>query len=597
MGYLEKWRHKQLKTRSDMAELLLDLVRPLKKYFSPGHSWLKLGYTKAAYGEKAALMEGFARPLWGLGPLWAQDNRELPKELQQEILEWQLFYLEGVKNGTNPEHEEYWGDLLDFDQKMVEMASIASAVCLAPQVIWERLTPEEQKRFYHWFNQINEREVHPNNWRYFRILVNTMWRVVGQEWDKQRMKEDQALIEDCYTEHGWYFDGTEHQIDYYIPFAIQFYSLLYSRFMEKEDSEYCTLLKQRAAEFSWEFIYWFDHDGNEIPFGRSLTYRFAHSAFFAAMGFAENEGAGYGTMRRLLLSNIRQWMNRPIFDREGILTIGYGYPNLIISDRYNAPGSPYWCLKAFYALALPASHPFWTQPEEAYGYAPLKMLSAPHMLISHCADGHVQAFVTGQKGKCFGCSDAKYEKFVYSNYFGFSVGRGSSLAEGAFDSTLAVSLAEDDCYRMKRSLKDYHVTNQQIWMRYQMMPGVMIETTLIPNGPWHKRVHLIQTDRPIDIAEGGFAIPLEPENVVKGRLSGRFEGDGLRREGNRLFVEFDWGTSGIVAVTGGELEAVQVLANTNVLYPLTIIPMVKRRLEPGTHTMITLIFGSPSSRS
>ena len=35
-------------------------------------------------------------------------------------------------HGTDPSHEEYWGDLVDYDQKMVEMAAlaVASNACL-----------------------------------------------------------------------------------------------------------------------------------------------------------------------------------------------------------------------------------------------------------------------------------------------------------------------------------------------------------------------------------------------------------------------------------------------------------------------------------
>ena len=47
MAYLEKWRGRALKDRCDMAELFLDIIRPLKGYFSPGHAWLKVGYTRA----------------------------------------------------------------------------------------------------------------------------------------------------------------------------------------------------------------------------------------------------------------------------------------------------------------------------------------------------------------------------------------------------------------------------------------------------------------------------------------------------------------------------------------------------------------------
>lgn len=41
-----------------------------------------------------------------------------------------------------------------------------------------------------------------------------------------------------------------------------------------------------------------------------------------------------------------------------MLTIGYAYPNILMSENYNVPGSPYWCMKAFAFLMLPAGHPF-----------------------------------------------------------------------------------------------------------------------------------------------------------------------------------------------------------------------------------------------
>ena len=65
-----------------------------------------------------------------------------------------------------------------------------------------------------------------------------------------------------------------------MSFGIHFYCLLYARFMEKEDPEHTALFKERAKTFSESFIYWFDDEGKALPFGRSLTYRFAQAAFF-----------------------------------------------------------------------------------------------------------------------------------------------------------------------------------------------------------------------------------------------------------------------------------------------------------------------------
>lgn len=49
--------------------------------------------------------------------------------------------------------------------------------------------------------------------------------------------------------------------------------------MEKDDPERATKYKARAMEFAKQFIYWFDEEGEAIPFGRSLTYRFSQVSF------------------------------------------------------------------------------------------------------------------------------------------------------------------------------------------------------------------------------------------------------------------------------------------------------------------------------
>ncbi|MFP4975550.1 DUF2264 domain-containing protein [Paenibacillus sp. CN-4] len=54
---------------------------------------------------------------------------------------------------------------------------------------------------------------------------------------------------------------------------------------------------------------------------------------------------------------------QPFFDRSGLLTVGYAYPNLVISENYNATGSPYSALKTFLLLALAEDSAFWTVEE------------------------------------------------------------------------------------------------------------------------------------------------------------------------------------------------------------------------------------------
>lgn len=155
-----------MQTRQDAVTALLDLIRPLKAFYSAGGALLKVGNTAAHYGEKDARMEGWARILWGLGPLFGGDNTALPADQQAEIAAWADLYRAGLVHGTDPSHSEYWGDIFDYDQKMVETAALDLALCLAPDVLWTPLTDAQKQNVYCWLNQMNAHRIRPNNWRF-----------------------------------------------------------------------------------------------------------------------------------------------------------------------------------------------------------------------------------------------------------------------------------------------------------------------------------------------------------------------------------------------------------------------------------------------
>src|SRR5439155_2374868 len=120
---------------------------------------------------------------------------------------------------------------------------------------------------------------------------------------------------------------------------------------------------ERSRIFAHDFAHWFSEDGSALPFGRSLTYRFAQGAFWGALAFADVEALPWAVVKGLYLRHLRWWMRQPIFSETGLLTIGYTYPNLLMAESYNSPGSPYWALKIFLPLALPEEHPFWRAEE------------------------------------------------------------------------------------------------------------------------------------------------------------------------------------------------------------------------------------------
>ena len=575
---------KKLEKREDVALLLLDIIRPLKGHYSEGHAWLHVGDTGAHYGVKAARMEGFARVLWGLGPLWCNEYPSLPKEARDEIEQWRQLYLDGIRHGTDKTHKEYWGSLTDYDQKMVEMAAIANALLLAPEVFWEPLTTKQRQNVYSWLNQINAHNVHPNNWRFFRVLVNMLFQKLGLPANRECIQDDFKVIEHCYEGDGWYFDGNPGQKDYYIPFAMHYYGLIYAKQMEEIDAEYCSLLRHRAENFYSDFIYWFGRDGREVPYGRSLTYRFAHSAAFAAMAFA-GVNVPMGELKHFVLGNLRYWSSQPILDCSGILTIGYQYPNLIMSERYNAPGSPYWSFKTFLILALSEDHPFWQAEEMRPELEDKKLLAHPYMIAVHEESGHTLLYPTGQHSGNFGNTAAKYQKFVYSNLFGFSVSRGTDLEDGAFDNTLAATRAGENCWRMRSEIKEYEVTEEHTRTVYELLPGVTVESLIIPQAPGHIRIHHIKTAEDIELADGGFAIRKEDgmERMSTSMIQVR------EREVHCLFP---WGNAGAVNMEGGgEAKLITPFPNTNLMYGITVIPTICFKLKAGEYCLKNYFYG------
>lgn len=584
-----------LRSREDLAELLLDLCQPLKQHFSKGKAYLWIGNTGAHYGEKAIGMEGFARVFWGIGAFLAGGKEGLTKRQCEEFDFWRELFWEGICHGTDEDHEEYWGDLCDYDQKMVETAALVTSLALAKTETWDRCSKAEKEKISCWLNQINLRQVHKNNWRFFRILVNIVLEKLEMPYDAKRLEEDLKIIESCYQKDGWYFDGVSTQMDYYIPFAMHYYGLLYAHIRGSKDPGRVAEFRKRAELFAEDFVYFFGEDGAEIPFGRSLTYRFAHSAFFSAL-LLDRKGGGKvpdGVAKHILLQNLRFWMKQPIFDCAGILTIGYGYPNLFMSERYNAPGSPYWSFKSFLMLALPASHPVWQEDETQLSMERFKMLEQPHMLITHDRNDHVQAFVTGQHCMQHGNSAAKYEKFVYSNRFGFSVSRGNTLEEGAFDNTLAASFAGENLYRMRFGTEEYRITEQYTYSKYRILPGMNVESYIVPLSVWHVRIHKIRTEYAAEIADGGYALPAEG-GFLRGKESGKWQPDMIKKSDRGLTAFFPWSAGGVFGDEYGEYELVTAYPNTNLFVNVAVIPTYKRHLEPGEYLIVTAMFADRS---
>jgi hypothetical protein len=262
----------------------------------------------------------------------------------------------------------------------------------------------------------------------------------------------------------------------------------------------------------------------------------------------------------------------------------------VMAENYNAPGSPYWALKTFLLLALPGEHPFWQAEEK-----PLPLLKErvvqkyPRFILCRQEEqGHTVAFNAGYKHTNeHPHAAAKYEKFAYSNLFGFSVPKADwGLSQGAFDSMLAVSEG-DNLFRGKKTCVDFSVSENVIYTQWKPFADVDIKTWLVAGAPWHVRIHCIENGRGLDYADGGFALGLENKEYIGQKAEVILN----KQEG---LARLPWGSSGVVTIYGqGQPDLVYANANTNLINPRTVIPTIKGSLKPGRHWLVNAVFGEP----
>jgi hypothetical protein len=404
-----------------------------------------------------------------------------------------------------------------------------------------------------------------------------------------------ARLDQFYLGNGWYQDGASgapfrdgHYGDYYVPMAFHFYSLLYARVAGDSDPARSARFLERARLFAQDFIHYFAADGSALPFGRSLTYRFAQGAFWGGLAFAPIEALPWPVIKGLYLRHLRWWICQPIFSETGLLTIGYAYPNLLMAESYNSSGSPYWGMKAFIPLSLPADHPFWRAEE-----APLPARRAVHSIsgarlvaVTDPRSRDVTALNPGQEVEDWPRhAPQKYSKFAYSTRFGFCVPASSATPmEGGFDNMLALS-DDNRRYRVREHAYDSALQDGVAYSRWTPWPDVTVRTWLIAGHTFHVRIHRIESPRQLWSYEGGFAAPY----IVRTTLTTQVPSGAVPAWSA---VSTPWGQSWMRDLFGLRVaETVELGANSHVLASLSAMPALKNNHPAGEFWLAALAGG------
>jgi len=568
-----KEKSNPLSSRQDLVAALNTLLAAVDTQFPAGSSRFSLGDTSAHYATDVAQMEGLSRVLWGLFPLLAAGDSTPFSDK----------YIAAIKQGTDPQSAGYWGEAGPYDQRLVEMAAYGLGLALLQDKLTERFSERELMNLHAWLNQITDATMPDSNWNYFAIMVQLGFKRAGLPYDQQAIDRRFAMMDAYYLGEGWYSDGPGRPKDYYISMAFHFYGLIYATL--SGDEARAKVLRQRSRLFAEDFIYMSAADGASVPFGRSLTYRFAMVAFWSAVVFSGLEVFTPGIVKGIVLRHLRWWHQQPITDRDGILTLGFAYPNLAMCEDYNSPGSPYWALKTYLILALPESHPFWQADEQPLpALAEKRVIPHAQQILIHT--DHVTLLTAGQlELNNYVNTEAKYTKFAYSSRFGFTIERGRfGLKHAACDSMLL--LADGDNYfRGRRECETVRVDENYIFSRWSPWHDVHIDSWLVPFGEWHLRLHRITSARTLQTVEGGFAV-MKTDPQLHGRGS---------------YLSADNGSSAIVDLSPNisrQPDSVVTPPNSSIMFAeCAAIPVLTSTLPQGESWLCCAVMASAQNKN
>lgn len=380
-------------TLEDHARRLLDAVRP---YAIGDHARIRLPGPVSVRGEASDGLEGFARTFLLAGFL-LHGTRGGEHD---DLADW---YAQGLTDGVGRRSTGRW-PALDLDvgaQQRVEAASVAIALALTRDVVWNRLDPRTRDGLIQWFCGVVGQEFPQNNWIWFQLTVEAFLRSVGVDVALDDAYAVLARNEELVREGGWYSDGGVRRFDHYNSWAFHFYPHLWAR-IEPERAlveEFRPRLEARLRAYLDDAVRLVGADGAPLAQGRSLVYRFAAAAPFWMGALTGASNVEPGVLRRAAAGIVKHFAENGAPDASGLLTLGWHRTWPDMRQEYSGSGSPYWAAKGLAGLMLPDDHSLWAAAERPLPVEEgdvLDVLGGPGWVVSATAeDGIARIYNAG----------------------------------------------------------------------------------------------------------------------------------------------------------------------------------------------------------
>ena len=582
-------------TRDHWLEMFADLIVPIVDNASAGRARQVIPGPRSHHGRVADELEGFTRSFIMAGP-WLSASESGVVDSVDGKRDVAAFYHEGILAGTDPRHPEYWGDIVDYAQHLVEMACLAWSLYLSRRWTWDTYTEAEKRRVADYLFQCTGVAYHRNNWLLFNVVTNAVLKRLDMPYSQQQLDENIEACEHMYIGSGWYRDGNVNRIDFYNAWAFHYYYLIWTILDGESKPEVAARHRGRVAELARQMPYFVAGDGSAPVFGRSMIYRFGYLAPLVLGAHLGAVDVPAGLVRSVCNATMRFFADRPIVTDKGFLGMGYIAPNESILEHYSCGGSPYWSAKVFNAFLMAPDHPFWTAREEELpirrGDYAVPIDDAGLVLVGSRDDGHVQ--IINQKSYHDKSEyNAKYTNFAYSSLFPYE----SRPVHGSIAPDNALQFSDDGIlFHQRWSMEHLAVTDRHSVARYALFgadPDGSAVTTILMHARVLVLIHGVTPTKPLWFREGGFPLAWDRGDAVRSGVGAASDGDGgdwtaAAVDGRCSLVANLWGYDDVVPAQPHGLDT----QGTNVRYTHSLVPQLRlARTDARPFVLASLVAG------
>lgn len=356
--------------RAFWRETMLKIADPVLRNLAQGRLKTAMPPDFHPDREDFRYLEALGRTLCGMAP-WLE-LAEVPEEERALQAEYRELARQAIAQATNPASPDFMNFSKGYGQALVDAAFLAHGILRAPTELWEKLPGEAQANLANALEATRTFVPYVSNWLLFSAMIEAALHRMGRWADQTRMEYAIRMFERWYVGDGLYSDGDRFHLDYYNSFVIHPMLIDVLREAQGMRWDYQELLNvslKRGSRCAAHLERLVSLDGTFPVIGRSMSYRFGAFQLLsqAALQHFLPDGLPPAQARCALDAVLRRVMSAPgNFDEGGWLTPGMFGCQPGLADGYISIGSLYLCQSAFLALGLPASDPFWADPDQPW---------------------------------------------------------------------------------------------------------------------------------------------------------------------------------------------------------------------------------------